>query len=499
MFRKRKLSTPGFSHTPHNPMRGDRSDLRQDGTTPFCVMMQIAEEDIYDDYVICRGYDTRTLKFVDYAAGDASNPGISVAKPYGWRRTGTYEIGEIYPALLPTQGNADFADFRQVIHTSPSPASVDWRLGQNPGVVVAGSAKAGGHPKTLNDKIEILRDHNGKVVNWLLIGAPCCSCIIDSDSFNREDAPTLGADWFEPNTPNRWSIESNTALSTGDGVAIFNTVHPKPSEAMVVYMDTVDEVQDSGAKWRLLVNVLDEDNYHYVEFERHGANDSILSLGIVSGGTDTVLKTALIEGLTGFTRKITAKIAENEFCGTVSNCVLSLVFVDPVIIEDGFQCGMESLAANMRVDNFFFEWHMDDKPECGNCLCNCQRLYMPPILNAHMTGTGRLAALNADVPLIWDRLAGRWQTGIVTPCGTWSLWFNCPSDFSDPNTANLVVDIGCNNSDGFFRSNRPPNSASCDPMEWVFGPYDVSTFDLVCFCGSGPGTPGTYTIVVTEA
>lgn len=325
----------------------------------------------------------------------------------------------------------------------------------------------------------------------------CCrpaGCIIDSDTFNRSDAGTLGSGWTETD----WSIDSFNALSTAAGVAVFNTVHPTPSESMVVYMDTVDEVEGSGRKWRVLVNVADEDNYHYVEFERQGANTSILSLGKVSGGADTSLASALIEGLTGFTRKITAKIADHEFCGTVSNAALSLVYVEPAIIGGGYQCGMEALDADTRVDNFYFEHHMQTNPDCGNCLCNCNGLYIPPILNAHMVGTGRLAALLADITLTWNRLSGRWESGVVTPCGTWSLIFNCPSDTADPSTASLVVDIGCNNSDGFFQDPRPPGYVTCDPLEWVFGPYDVAPLDLVCFCGSGPGTAGTYTITITE-
>lgn len=130
-------------------------------------MMQVAAADDYADHVICRGFDPRILKFIDYAVGDANKPGISVAKPFGKRIVDTYEIGEIYPALLPTQGNAEFTGFRQVTYTPPSPTSVDWRVGQNPGVVTGGLE--GGQPEDLNDTIGILYDHNGKVVNWLLI------------------------------------------------------------------------------------------------------------------------------------------------------------------------------------------------------------------------------------------------------------------------------------------------------------------------------------------
>ena len=131
-------------------------------------MMQVAAEDTYKDYVICRGFDPRILKFIDYAAGDANSPGISVAKPFGKRVVGTYEIAEVYPALLPTQGNPNFTDFRQVTYVPPSPVAVNWRLGQNPGKVTSGGLE-GGQPESLSDAIEILYDHNGKAVNWILM------------------------------------------------------------------------------------------------------------------------------------------------------------------------------------------------------------------------------------------------------------------------------------------------------------------------------------------
>jgi hypothetical protein len=159
MFRKRRRPTPHFKiPSPYNPIQGENANLRQDGVSPFCAMVQVMEEDTYDDYVICRMFDTRILKYIE---------NVSVAKPFGKRLPDTYEIGEIYPALLPTQGNANFMDFRQVVYTPPSPVAVQWRVGQNPGVVVGGLE--GGQPEGLSDVIQVLYDHNGKAVNWILL------------------------------------------------------------------------------------------------------------------------------------------------------------------------------------------------------------------------------------------------------------------------------------------------------------------------------------------
>lgn len=168
MFRKRRVATPGFGHTPWNPIQGEQANLRQEGTHPFCAMMQVAAEDTHKDYVICRGFDPRILKFIDYSEGDTNKPGISVAKPFGKRLTGKYQVGEVYPAFLPTQGNSDYTNFRQVTYTPPSPVAVKWRVGQNPGVV-SGGGLDGGQPDNLTDEIQILRDENGKAINWLLI------------------------------------------------------------------------------------------------------------------------------------------------------------------------------------------------------------------------------------------------------------------------------------------------------------------------------------------
>lgn len=160
MFRKRKRPTPNFRiPPPFNPMDGDYAKLGMEGILPYCAMMQVAENDIYPDYVVCRGFDTRVVKFVDYAEGDANRPGISVAKPFGCRGIRKYRRGEIYPAFLPIQGTATY--------TPPSPSGVDWRLGQNPGV--SAETIDGGHPETLADGVNLLLDHNGLAVNWILI------------------------------------------------------------------------------------------------------------------------------------------------------------------------------------------------------------------------------------------------------------------------------------------------------------------------------------------
>lgn len=160
MTRKRRRPTPDFRiPPPYHPIGGGHADLAAQGLFPYCAMMQVAKKDVHRDYVVCRGFDIRMRKFVDYDAGDPEDkPGIPVAKPYGKRMKGMYQIGQVFTACLPTQGPTDYVP--------PSPVDVDWRVGQNPGV----AETTPGHPADLDEAInELMTDDGLKYVNWMLI------------------------------------------------------------------------------------------------------------------------------------------------------------------------------------------------------------------------------------------------------------------------------------------------------------------------------------------
>ena len=155
MFRKRRQPTPNFRiPPPYQPITGQRAPLQIEGVTPYCVLMQVAADDTEADYVLCRGFDTRINRFVDYESGNSDKPGIPVAKPYGSRLAGIYQIGAIYAAALPVQG------------TCPSPTDAKIRLGQNPGV----ASVSDGHPADLDEEVEELRTSDDGAVNWMFIG-----------------------------------------------------------------------------------------------------------------------------------------------------------------------------------------------------------------------------------------------------------------------------------------------------------------------------------------
>lgn len=157
-LRRRRRPTPGFGiPPPYSAIHGEHADLTAYGVFPWCALMQVAASDTHRDYVICRGFDVRTRKFIDYEAGNENKPGIPVAKPYGKRFKRAYQVGQIFPAFLPTQGPPDYVP--------PTPTDVDWRVGQNPGV----AASTPGHPADLSEAVEeLMTDDGTKYVNWML-------------------------------------------------------------------------------------------------------------------------------------------------------------------------------------------------------------------------------------------------------------------------------------------------------------------------------------------
>lgn len=193
VIRKRRQPTPHFKlPPPFQPITGEQAALRTFGVSPYCAMMQVAATDTHDNYLLCRGFDIRIAKFVNYDAADlANNPGIPVAKPYACRQTGVYEVGQIYAAFLPLQTGA------------PSPASVPWRVGQNPGV----AAVTTGQPADLTETVEILYTDDGQVINWSLVEcvqnlngiallySQSCFYPGDSDTFDLYEWD--GANWVD--------------------------------------------------------------------------------------------------------------------------------------------------------------------------------------------------------------------------------------------------------------------------------------------------------------
>lgn len=135
-IRKRKNPTPHYRlPPPYNPITGEYAKLMTPGIHPYCALVEVAAADTHDDYLICRGYDTRDRKFYDYDL-DEGKPGLPVAKPFGKRTAMLYLVGEVYPAFLPQS-----------------------LIGQASGTV---------NGTDLLD-LEILKTDDGEYINWMLV------------------------------------------------------------------------------------------------------------------------------------------------------------------------------------------------------------------------------------------------------------------------------------------------------------------------------------------
>lgn len=343
----------------------------------------------------------------------------------------------------------------------------------------------------------------------------CCdvSCIIAEDDFNRNGSD-LGSGWTHPTgdwitvATGPW-INGYAEAQVDGAIAINNTPHPVPDESGVVVVDIIGEVNNSGKKYRAVVNAVDKDNYHYAEYIRNDYNSSVLRLGVCVAGTDTILISEVISSITdpvGEPRSLTVMISDNEFCATVSLAILSLVWVEESPIAGGYYAGFGG-DEGTQFSHWTYLQHRQTKLGCPACLCDCEENHIPPRLYAHIAGTGRMVDIDCDLYLEFNKVDATWYSDTETCCNNdWKLSFTCPdAPTYDLATAKITVLVGCIDSlGGVYYLYANPGS-TCEPINLVFGPFGVAAFDLACGCfhdpfnfGTGYGI-GEYYITLTEA
>lgn len=361
----------------------------------------------------------------------------------------------------------------------------------------------------------------------------CCkSCVIYYDEFTRPDKNQLDNPWM--NEGKDFSVKSGCAVpNEPESEAILKVPHPNNRTVMVAQMQTLDEPIEKGVVYRLIVNaVIDEatppstqdvcESYYFADFVRNGMNDSIIRLGVHSAGSDTILKQDVVLGLTGTQRIFYARFGEYEFCAGVESAVLSQVVIpigDGVAYQDGVYSGMGARLSDDRANLegidmddpdtpivkiawFKFLDHFDNNKLCQSCICKCDQSHLlPPTLYVRIwpdpDDCPRLDLLKpCEFEIHWNRVDATWR-GEKMCCESpyyqsgqrFELVFSCPGTNYygelDPEQAAAALLDGCLNSCG-----KPPGtcgrldlaSASCEPMEFTFGPVFVSASDLLCWC-----------------
>jgi hypothetical protein len=338
------------------------------------------------------------------------------------------------------------------------------------------------------------------------LGTCCCGgCLMFFDDFDGY-LPDLGDAWCED--PSQWKRDSSCAVSeSSSAVAICSTKHVVPDGSMNVVMETFDEIDGSGQTYRLMLNVVKtnpletgvctSNNFYFADYKRLGASTSTISLGICSGGVETVLKTDTIVGLVDTRRRFGATLSDKEFCAGVSNSVLSFVgTVPPGLFATGHFSGMRFSAADMKAEKFWYYQHNRTNKDCLLCLCKCGTTYIPPRLCVRIypvtEGCPRLNLMDDcfDFEIEWDRVNSKW-VGEWTCCHGgqgWRISFNCPQivyGVADPTTAVMSIEVGCTGSCGGCGAvGLLPIEATCNPLFWKYGPFNVAGSDLTCFCTS---------------
>jgi|GEM_PF-3477678 len=332
----------------------------------------------------------------------------------------------------------------------------------------------------------------------------CCTCVIYKDEFDREDGTPLRGRWCE--VEGDYEIDAQRARClVPDTEAILNVRHPVPESRMYVHFITVDENADSGEKYRILLNVertatgtptvCNPVNYYYAEFERNGINDSVVRIGIGSGGSETVIKEDDIVGLTGTTRMFTAMIDENIICAGVTNAVLSQVAASHAgSFTDGYYSGFSLSAVGMLIDDFTFERKDTNNTSnglCASCLCTCENKEWPETLNVRIypdpEDCDRLDQLDpCEFEITWNRVSAVWE-GSASCCGedeTFDIAVSCSVSYYEGEGNQLAIDmqIGCINS----HDGNDTVVQDCDTLCVTFGPFFVSATDLTCLCSSIP-------------
>jgi hypothetical protein len=339
------------------------------------------------------------------------------------------------------------------------------------------------------------------------IGGCCCPCEIYTDEFSGTSS-NLGSPWCEG--PSSWSKASGYAVSDTAGViAMLDIPHPDPAGSMNVRITTANEVDNSGDKYRCILNAVrpvspslcyNLQDYYWAEFERLQANTSVIRLGVTIAGVSTTLKSDTTVGLTNLERGFTARISSKEFCAGVSNAVLSFVGMEsPGLFANGYYSGMYVSKAAMNIDKFEFLKHWETDHRCPNCLCFCNGDgIFPPRLKVTIypdpSTCLRLDLLDPCVFYIdYDRVNNRWINSTVSNCCVsgssgqgWQVSVACPpsTDNFDPMNTAMNLLVGCTSSCGGCSGPNYPVSASCDPIDLLYGPYFVSASDLTCFCSS---------------
>lgn len=349
----------------------------------------------------------------------------------------------------------------------------------------------------------------------------CCGpspCLMYIDYFDRIGSD-LGPDWTHD--VGQWTTNFYAESQVDNARALYDHPHTVPDESAHVYMYILNETVDSGDVYRLIVNAVDEDNYHYAEFVRNGVSDSILRLGKRTGGSDAILKSQTVFDLDAPSgaRYFTAKIADNEFCAEIGTPSPNLVFTEThTIIPLGYYAGMGA-DAGCRISEWGFLQHAQTNSDCQSCVCRCLDQYLPPVLNVNVHGemwlpTGPIDEqylayaydYDCDFTIEWSANSECWEgygwCVVEDQDLSWYVKFCCP--MNNPGLSHIDFWYECNTGGAPWTAGVAPvgTGTNAGPIAveegWSCTPLLMTYLSTIIPCYPGHAGEGYMVITITE-
>lgn len=254
--------------------------------------------------------------------------------------------------------------------------------------------------------------------------ARCCCCSVFTDEFNRADSSSLGADWSEQ--AGNWEIASNE-LTTADSNALVRC--EEATDAGSHYVTVTMSSDADMDQIRVIVDYVDDNNYHFAEVET-GATNSILRLYSRVAGSNTQLGSD--QTLAGIATGDDLAIKVCFSSGLLSAQVgpVNNYHQESSAGGTGTKCGLATglLAGDAVFDSFEIQTHKDTSESCPECgpVCNrCNEGSGPDHLKVVIAGATAVSFTNCC-----DDFNGTFIVPAVNNCRWYGEFAGADCDFA---------------------------------------------------------------------
>jgi hypothetical protein len=219
----------------------------------------------------------------------------------------------------------------------------------------------------------------------------CCpNCLIFTDNFNRETG--LGCQW--DTRQGSWSIAQNRLEQSGSAGAIALAHRRSTGLGFVVIADTPD-VPD-GSKYRLIANYVDDNNYHFAEYEFTSTHLTMRLYKRINGDNGVPLEERTWPAdFTGGEQAFDLILSHKIFLAGQKYSPYQIWRPNPTLLVDGYGAGLGNGEDEpIKYDNFSLSENGDIHEGCLKGGCRCDDIPLPMELTAECTFVGSLAGCN---------------------------------------------------------------------------------------------------------